>query len=330
MKQRIIVNPEPLTLRYNPERLLYREKEKQKLLSNLQNFIPTFICGPPGSGKSTLVKFAVNFFNSSHSAYARYIDCSIYQTSYSVLKEIVPRSEFVLYRSNYELIKRLIKELRNKKFVVCLDNFEELKDKSLIAKLMSLGVCLVLVSNSEENFHLLSDNIRANIPSIMRISKYKNEEIVGILKDRAEKALAKWTYNDSILKKVAEMAKGNASMALNLLRMAASNAEIRERRSIEEQDIPELNTDCPAKLKFDEKILLEILKEWKRLPSGRLYSFYAQRARWPKHIRTFRNYMRDLCSKGLVVAYGDKKGRFYEVVEGDRLVSRQNSVQNPI
>jgi len=56
------------------------------------------------------------------------------------------------------------------------------------------------------------------------------------------------------------------------------------------------------------------LQQWKSLPASILYDFYVQNTRHPKGERSFRNYMENLCSKGLVKAIGEKRGRIYEVV----------------
>jgi len=98
--------------------------------------------------------------------------------------------------------------------------------------------------------------------------------------------------------------------------LGALKAESENKKTIEESDI-QINNDCPPKLNHDEKILLKILEEWKSLPASRLYDFYVQNTRHPKGERSFRNYMENLCSKGLVRAIGEKRGRIYEIVEGD-------------
>jgi Cdc6-like AAA superfamily ATPase len=325
MNQKIIVSSEILTQNYLPEKLLHRDKERNYLLINLQNFVNTFISGSFGSGKSALAKRVIIDFNTSKKGYVCYVDCSIYQTTYSILKEILPRSEFIVYRSNYELIKELLKQVRERKFAICLDNFEKLKEMDLIARFMSLGLCVILISDSDENFALLSENIRSNIPSIIRLPAYTVDQSFDILKDRAEKALAKWTYSDAVIKKIAEKIKGNISLGINALKLAALKAESEGKKAIEEADIPEINIDCPrVKLSRDEKVLLRILKEWKSLPASRLYDFYMQDSRHPKSKRSFRNYMENLCSKGLAKAIGEKRGRIYEIVEDGENVSSKS------
>lgn len=325
MNQKIIVNSEILAQIYLPEKLLHRDKERNQLLSNLQNLVNTFICGSCGSGKTTVAKRVISDFNASKKGYACYVDCSIYQTTYSVLKEILPRSEFILYRSNYELIKELLKQARERKFAICLDNFEHLKEKDLIARFMSIGLSVILISDNEESFASLGENIRSNIPSIVRLPEYTVDQSFDILKDRAEKALAKWTYTDAVIKKIAEKIKGNISLGINALKLAALKAENENKKAIEEADIPTINVNCPKeKLSRDEKTILNILKEWKSLPASRVYDFYVQNSRHPKGERSFRNYMENLCSKGFVKAIGEKRGRIYEIVEEDMNVVSQS------
>lgn len=118
---------------------------------------------------------------------------------------------------------------------------------------------------------------------------------------------------------------GNITMALAVLRAVALKAESEGKNSIDEVSLEEMlpQTDCLDELSNDERVIFRILSEWKNLPSNRLYAFYAQAAKYPKCERSFRNYMENLCSKGLVKAIGDKRGRVYELVEEGNDVARQ-------
>lgn len=307
----IITNSEYLSETYSPEKLLHREKEKSQLLNNLKNSVSTLVYGVSGSGKSSLVKHVLKQVDNK--VFTAYIDCAVYQTTYSILKEIVPRAQFILCRSNYELLKELRRELKKRKFIVCLDNYEKLKDKDLIKKFLLLGLTLVLITDNEENLLLLTEDVRAKLSRI-KLQPYTTDQTFDILKHRAEKALAKWTYTDAIIRKIAERVKGNITLGINLLKLAALNAENEGKKAIEESDIPEVE-DCPVKLSSDERLLLKILKEWKSLPASRLYDFYVRSLRYPKGQRSFRNYMQSLCLKGLVRAIGEKRGRIYEIVD---------------
>ncbi len=312
----LIVNQEYLSKTYLPKKLPHREKELAQLRNNLKNSVSTLMYGPCGSGKTTLVK---HVFGALKGVYASYIDCSVYQTTYSILKEVVPRAPFILCRSNYELLKELMREAKQKKFVVCLDGFERLKEKELIRKFFLLGLTVVLITDEEENISLLTDDIRAKL-SRVRFKPYTADQTFDILKDRAEKAFARWSCPDAVIRRIAEMVKGNITLAINTLKLAAIKAEGRGKNVIEESDIPEVE-DCPFKLSRDEKALLKILREHGCLPAGKLYELYRRSVRYPRGERSFRNYMKSLNKKGFVRVLGEKRGRIYEVaenVEGNR------------
>jgi len=114
---------------------------------------------------------------------------------------------------------------------------------------------------------------------------------------------------------IAEVSKGNISFALNLLKTLAIKAETEGKESMDNLELG-IEPDCTYEnLSEDEIILLEILKENKVLPAGKLFELYLQRANFPKSERSFRNYMRRLCIKGYVKSVGKKRGRFYELIE---------------
>jgi repressor of nif and glnA expression len=104
-----------------------------------------------------------------------------------------------------------------------------------------------------------------------------------------------------------------------VLKVAALRAQKEKRESIKDVDIKDLLTvdDCPERLNADERLILKILQEWKSLPASRLRDFYIQKSGYPKSERAFRKYMEDLCSKGLVKALGQNRGRIYEIIEGE-------------
>jgi Cdc6-like AAA superfamily ATPase len=312
---KIIANPDSFN-QYIPEKMLFRTNEISQISNSLKNSINTFVYGPCGSGKSSLIKQAIG--NSNTRSKAIYIDCSLYQTTNSILREILSEKGLkspIRSRSNYELIERLeeIKK-KNHSIIICLDHFQDAKEPEIVGKLIGIGLNVVIVSDTEESIVTLDSRTRASIASIIAIPSYSVEQTFEILKQYADQALAPESHTDSIIRKVAELCNGNIALGINAIKTAAFKAESENRKAIEERDIPEL--DCP-KFSRDEKVLLEILREWKSLPSSRLFDFYVQKSRHPKGERSFRNYMESLCAKGLVKAVGKKRGRIYEIGEED-------------
>ena len=316
MNGKIIINPDVLLKDYLPKQLLHREKELQQLKYNIGNRVNTIMFGSVGSGKTTLLKRVMKDLLTED---IRYVDCLIYSTAFSVLMEIIPTAKLVLQRSTYELIKRLDKEVKKRKLWICFDNFVRLKDTSIITKVMSLGVNIILVSNVKRDADVLNRNVLSNIPCIVKLPNYTTEQSFNILRGRAQEALAKSSFTDELLVEISESAKGNMALAINILRTAALKAQGENRKRIEITDLSETlyPSSNPGNLSRDERVLLEILREKGRLTSGELYSFYKQRAASLKGERSFRNYMENLCTKGFVRAVGTNRWRVYKPTKSD-------------
>jgi len=310
---RVLSNPQVLSPLYVPEKISFRESEISQLQSAIINQVHTFLHGDVGIGKSTLVKHVIPEFKGR----SIYIDCGLYQTTNAILREILSAlSSLVMSRSNYDLLKRIREKTKNGKFLVCVDHFEHLKEVGVVSKLVGLGIIVILVADKEESYLRLDLQTRSSFTNMLKIAPYSSEQSLAILSERARLSLKEWTYSDSLLKKIAVQCKGNISLGLNLLRTAALKAESENRAKIEESDIPEI--DCPeSELNQDEKTLLQILQEQKSLPSSRLFVLYCEKTRYPKGERSYRNYMKDLCVKGLAKSFGDKTGRIYEIAQED-------------
>lgn len=313
MNSKILIDLDALSPSFLPKKLPYREEEYTQLLNNIKNRINTLVFGPIGSGKTALMKRVMRELNRD----IFYVDCLLYSTEYSILKEILPSSRFIVCRSNYELLKELKKIASERRLVVCFDNFAQLRAIDIVKKLMVLGVCVVLIGRVERDSLSLNQNIISNFPCIIKMHEYSVDQTFEILKERTRLALDSASYTDSSLRKIAEKIGGNITMALAVLRAVALKAESEGRSSIDEVSLEEMlpQSNCLDELSNDERVIFKILSEWKSLPSNRLYAFYAQTAKYPKCERSFRNYMENLCSKGLVKAIGDKRGRVYEIVE---------------
>ena len=318
MNRRIINDPQALSENYIPEKILNRENELSQI-SNSLGLVNSFVYGTSGSGKTLLVKKVIDNFNSSNKAKVIYIDCSLYQTTNAILHEIlISLNSVVVSKSNYELTKRLQAKLRHVegRIIICLDHFEHLKEIETVDKILSLSLDLIIIAESKEAYRKLSQRAKASITNIIEIKPYTKDQVFQILKERAREALQDYTYSDETLEKIAEASHGDSTLALNLLKSLALKAENEGKESMDEVQF-EYEADCPEdrNLSVDQKVIMKILKEWKSLPAGRLYDFYCEEARYPKSKRAFRNYMQDLCLKGLVKNIGEKRGRVYELIE---------------
>jgi len=314
----ILSDPKTLLPTYMPDKILHREKEINEFSMCLKNSVNAFVYGHSGSGKTMIIKKVIENFNESNSGKAFYINCSLYQTTNAIFHEILlSLNNIVASKSNYELTKRLKAKIRNldSPLTICLDHFEHLKEIETLDRILSLGLNLIIISETYDSYRKLNQAIKAAITSLIEIPTYTTDQVFEILTERAEAALEKYTYSEDTIRKIAETSSGNATLALNLLKSQALKAESEGKSSIDDVEL-NFENDCPNdKLCDDEKTLIKILQEWKSLPGGRLFDFYREHARYPKGERSFRNYMQNLCLKGLVKNIGDKRGRMYEIVE---------------
>ncbi|MCP8309013.1 MAG: AAA family ATPase [archaeon] len=313
---KILVDERFLSSDYLPEKLVFRETEFNQLVSNIKNFINTLIIGPVGSGKTTLVKLVKEHLKKQIEII--YIDCAIYDTQYAVLREILPSSKLIVYKSVYELVKELADLVSKKKFFICFDNFVRLKEQEMIRKAVSLGVNVILIGNIERDAAILNENILSNMPSFMKLKSYSIEKTLEIIRTRSEKALAQSTYTDDTLKQVAEKAKGNITRALGILKFAALQAQVEGKNSLDELDTKNMFDD-PVDLNEDQETLLRILENKKNSSSGELFKTYQNAIRFPKGDRCFRKYMQKLCSLNLVRTIGRNSGRVYELADASNI-----------
>ncbi len=320
MDAKIVVNAEILSPSFVPENLVHREKEVGLVSSQAKSGVNTFIYGPSGSGKTAVLK-RICSESSSIGRRVFYVDCSLYQTVNSVLREILT-DRLVFSRSNYDLLKKMKERTLQHKTTVCLDHFERTKEPEIVTKLIGIGLSVILSGNNEDNLEELDIRTRSFVSSVIPFASYSVDQAAFILKSRAEQALAKYTFKEATLRKIAEKTKGNVALALTILRACALLAESQGKRAVEDVNIDDImrQHDCPVKLSTDEKTLVQILEEWKALPSNKLFRFYRSNARYPKQERSFRKYMAKLREKGLVKAVGDRTGRYYEIVAGERSV----------
>ena len=320
MNSTLLINPEALSKSYVPDKILYREKELIEL-SKVLSLADSFVYGEAGIGKTLLAKKVVDDFNSTKGR-AIYVDCSLYQTTNAIFHEIlISLGSIVTSKSNYDLTKRLQAKLRHvdSKVTICLDHFERLKEMETVDRLLSLGLGLTIISGNKEAYRKLSPRAKASITHLIEIPSYSKDQVFDIILERAKEALEEYTYSEETLRRIAELSQGNVTLALNLLKSLALKAEKEDRKSIDEVEL-NYEVDCPEhrNLSLDQKVIIKILREWKSLPTRRLYDFYCEKAKYPKGQRAFRNYMQDLCSKGFVKSIGEKRLSLIHISEPTR------------
>ncbi len=252
---RIIKNTVPLDSSYVPDNLIFREREisiiSDIVISSLTKGIatPLWVYGAPGVGKTSTLKYLqrkiknprILYENSLSHGSVRAILISIL----AQLGKVVPPAG-VTYKQIFTAFNDYHRE-NNQSLVVVLDEAAHLyKDTEGIynlnraQELYNVSISPVFISIDTPEIH---SSFREQAGSIrletLRFGKYSTDELFGIILDRAKRALNDGTWNEEILRYVAESSEeyGSARVAIETLQKAALLADHRGAESIEPDDV---------------------------------------------------------------------------------------------
>jgi Cdc6-like AAA superfamily ATPase len=278
-----------------------------------------WLIGKPGTGKTLVAKFVLRKLSKDGKISGAYVNCWEHNSFYAVLDKLI--SDLRIFGAEklstpYKL-ERLRHSIGTKPFVLILDEIDHptRNDRdSIIYNLSSIGnVCLVLISHSAIIFFSMDDRIKSRL-NAKRIDfpPYSDEDLAEILRLRAEFALLARTWELTLLKKIATLAKGDARCALQLLKNAALRADMDECDCVREIHVQETHSASASdkktwlleKLSSHHRLLLDIVKERGEINSGELWEAYLDRCRAENRpaiaLRTFSEYMNKLIELGLV------------------------------
>jgi len=328
IESKIFKNEEVLSPEYLPELLPHRE-DKIKLLAN--NLLPasegrkpqnTFIYGPPGIGKTAVVKFVFREFEKySENIKTIYINCWDYKSSHAILTKIVlDCGGFVPRRgtSKDEVLEKFfeIANKTNKGFIVCLDEVDRilpegqdvLYDLSRINQYIKNPFGIIFVSNNPYVFANVDPRVRSSLAvEEIEFNPYSLIEMKDILEERAKYAFFKFEKGVTLLAANHAVKKGgDVRIGLECLLKAGRLAESRGEGEVKVEHVKEVLREV-KEVKFEilkekmsnvEKVILQILEEKKRLTSKELYEECKKRIKVAD--RTIRNYLCELRKIGVV------------------------------
>ncbi len=307
---------------YVPDELLHRERELQAIADSIKPLLtrrtPTnlFIHGPSGTGKTTCVKYILKQLGEHSSAVLPvYVNCWANPTQMAVYNRIVEEMRLPLPRRGLaadEIFDRILQFVKNykKPVLLVLDEMDGLRhDKLLYVVARSnesrLTFGIVGLTNNTELLSRLDSRIRGSLRfSEMEFGRYGEEQLLSILRTRAERALSPGSYDERLLLKVVRsVGDSSARVAIERLWKAAKHAEKAGRPKIMLQDLEDTLTAEPTfklpelKLSSEELLLVEILRGGE-LGSSEIYERFLKK--FPKTKRQIRNYLELLEKKGIV------------------------------
>ena len=308
-----------------PERLVGREGHVKEIAGCLapaksgKRATHVFIHGPPGVGKTLVCKRILKeHFPRNHV----YVNVWSKRTSHKIIQDVLQQAG--VYFNDREPTTELEKRLQalDRKLIVCLDESDHLKDHDVLYTLASNAHGLILISNDAHSLSAIDDRIRSRVLLNEIVFKpYLREEILSILGERVSYGLRPGAVDQTLLAIVAGMCNGDARVGLQILKMAAREAESQSMEKITIEEIKKASK-CVRKhsvayliekLNEHQRVIYQILKMNGSMESGKLYAEYCRAVEDPVVDRAYRNYMERMEELGLVKSAGSGRWKKYEI-----------------
>jgi len=339
---RVLTNPGALAEDHLPGNMVQNEQRIAEIedylspTSRKQRPLHLWFYGAPGTGKTSTARYIlekkhrksgvrwiyVNCWqhDSLYSILVRwiYVNCWQHDSLYSILDYMT--AELSILRAEEQRTDRKLEKfqqyLKQEPFLLILDEMDKPSPKeraSIIYSLCSVPkVGLISISNSCDALFELDARVRSRLnPALVVFESYTTEELTTILAERAKESLADGSWEKKTLHRIAELAKGDARVALQTLKKSAWIAERDRASKITDLHVRKAWSSTQelkrqyllGKLTRDHRILYEIMKYQGELLSSDLRQLYlvecSRMKRRPVAERTFSDYINDLKTAGL-------------------------------
>ena len=324
-RDRILINPSLFHEEYFPVNIMGREAQLQMLelclLPAKQRKKPlhAWIFGRSGTGKTTIAKCLLKQLEKETHITATYINCWEYNSFYAIVDKLI-RDFRILgaekLHTTYKM-ERLQEYIGKRPLLILLDEIDRLPSRdrnSLLYNLCSIeNAGLFCICDNRTVLFSLEDRVKSRLsPKQIEFTPYSTDNLIDILKQRANLALNPEAWDYKILEKIASLSEGNARLGIQILKNAAYNAENEFAGSIKIKHINRgfvhaRNFKKKAilnKLTAHHRLLYELVKERKEIQSGELWKAYLKKCRklkkQPIALRTYSEYMNKLIELDLV------------------------------
>jgi len=314
----------------------------------------TFLYGPPGIGKTAVAKCIFREFEEySDRVKCIYVNCWDFRTPAALLTQLVLELGVFIQRrglSRDEIMGRLVEAIdkRTKSVIVCLDEVDQLDMEALydllrINQYVKAPLGIIFISNNPHVFAKAEPRIRSSLDlDEVEFKSYTLEEMKDILSERAE--LAFHSFDPVVVTLCASSAVsrgGDVRIGLQYLMKAGRAAEQKNARKVSvlhakdalkaaeetaaketaEKEKKEMPKETPkekilkGRITVHERLLLEALKNGKKVTSGKLYAKYRELAKRDASVsetvsdRSLRGFVNHLKELGLIEISKKKIGK---------------------
>lgn len=336
------------TPNYIPEDFVHRDSQLEEIGLSLKpglrgvNPVNALLHGPPGTGKTTAVRFIFDKLKeASGKLIPVYVNCEDFSTPYSIFARIYeavlgvspPSTGKPLEDVKERLFRQLKKE--DKGIVIALDELDRLfleknVDRVLVDLLKShatygydrVGVIGIMIK--DDLMAELDEKARSVFnPGRVLFPQYEPGEIRDILANRARHGFYDGVLDDELLDDIVDKThcKGDLRVGIDLLRRSALLAERDASRKIEQGHVDKAfgslsefhRDEASSKLSEEERILLDIIAECPGRMSG--YFFMRFREKTGAGVKKYNEIVKRLERQGLIKAEYKKgvRGRSREI-----------------
>ena len=202
----VFKNETALDPEYLPARLPHREGQVQEIANAIKPAISgrrpynQFIFGPPGVGKTAVVKFIFSELSEYERVKPIYINCWQFNTRHAVLSKILNTLGGVAPRRGVatdEVFDRFSRRVDDHALIIALDEFDQLilnDGSALFYDLLRIGtkkarIGLIGISNDTYITTKLDARVRSSLsPTNISFPQYSERELLDIVQDRIDLA----------------------------------------------------------------------------------------------------------------------------------------------
>ena len=256
----IFKNQEIFNTTYFPEMIQCRDKELRSILINIKpllnnnKVLNTIIMGKSGTGKTTVIKYAMMEITQYTDLKTCYLNCNIQDTArkcyiqiFKVLFGVAPRNNISTEVIQVDIMEKLEKE----SFILVIDDMNRLSKKDsnkLINELFRanefyhLNMAIIIIVNNISFKYSLEMNSQSVLHSNeIEFKNYSVDEVYSILKYRCDIGFKEGVISDEQIMKISETVVNytNIRWALTTLNLLGQKIESENRDKIEDEDLME-------------------------------------------------------------------------------------------
>lgn len=280
-----------------------------------------WIYGNSGVGKTATARMILHKLEDESGVRGVYINCWENPTFFSILDYIARELRMLgaeKLSTSYKL-EKLKKHLNGQGIILILDEIDQCPPRERNAILYNLAnfpaLGIICICNSQSVYFDLEDRVKSRLnPARILFEEYSAEDLLNILNQRAQYALASGSFENGLLHDIAQLSSGDARIAIQTLKNAAYLAEKDHNETIECHHVHRAwnsakdlkKTYLLRKLTDHHHLLHELIAENNGILSGALWRLYLQvckrRKIKPIAERTYSDYCNSLVKVGLIEA----------------------------